>query len=192
MPEWADSLSKGVGTSRSRVDVDLARRLREEEARIARERAEAARRAAEKVARRQAAEEAARRQAAQQAASAEAARRPKRVSKWPSMLAAAVVILLGAFVGQRIISSDEVPQQAGTPYPIVTAPPAESNPPETTPAKPPAGSGGIRLDTYTVKPGDTLESIAQQFDRTPVEVSQANGAYGGLIRIRTGQVINIP
>jgi LysM repeat protein len=185
MPEWADSLSHGASAARSRVDVDLAKRLQEEEARIIRERAEAARRAAEEAARRKAAEEAAQRQAAQEAVAA----KPRRVSKLPSILAAAAVILLGAFVGTRLVGSESAPPpEAATPFPLTT--PTPSVPKSSV--RPTAMPQRAHLSTYVVKPGDTLESIADKFGRTPLEISQANGAFGGLIRVRTGQVINIP
>lgn len=200
MPEWADSLSHAAEAPpgrRSRVNIDLAKRLREEEAaRIARRKAEeeARRRAAAEAARR-AKEEAARRQAAARQAARTAAdrRKSKKISKWPSVLAALAVIALGAFVGQRIVGTDTAPQEAVTPFPLATTEPAVSAPPAATvpPASPPSVRSD-RLDTYTVKPGDTLESIAKQFGRTPEEISRVNGAYGGLIRVKPGQVINIP
>ncbi|MEX2043448.1 MAG: LysM domain-containing protein [Patescibacteria group bacterium] len=199
MPEWADSLShvaQAPPARHSRVSVDLAKRLREEEAaRIARKKAEeeARRRAAAEAARR-AKEEAARRQAAAKQAARDAAahRKGKRVSKWPSILAALAVIALGAFVGQRIIGSETAPQEGPTPFPLATAEPTVSAPPAATSPPPSTTAQSDRLDTYTVKPGDTLESIAEQFGRTPEEISRVNGAHGGLIRVKPGQVINIP
>lgn len=197
MPGWADSLSAPAGEEparRSRLSIDLARRLQEEEAaRIARRRAEeeARRRAAAEAARR-AKEEAARRKAAEEAAHRQArAKRPRKVSKWPSILAALAVILLGAFVGQRLVGggADAPSQPAPTAFPVVSEAPAATQ----APAAPPQAATQVDdQDTYTVEPGDTLESIAQRFDRSPEDISEANGAYGGLIRVRPGQVINIP
>ena len=203
MPEWADSLSHGADAARPKVNVDLAKRLREEDAaRIARRKAEeeARRRAAAEAARlaaQKAAQAAARRKAAAHphpapsARSAPSARtRRRKVSKWPSVLAALAVIALGTFVGQRIVGGDNAPQEGATPFPLASAPSASTTAPGSAP--PASEPQSSRLDTYKVKPGDTLESIAEQFGRTPTEISRVNGAHGRLIKVRPGQVINIP
>ena len=197
MPEWASSLQQDAPLPQAKVRIDFSKRMQEEEAaRIARQRAaaEAARKAAEETARRiaaqrQAAEQAARQRAQTQAPSASSRRR--KVSKWPSVVAAGIVILLGAFVGQRLVGG-EAPQETPTPFPLSFGEPSASEAPAAAPAAPEGEPDTAQLDTYTVKAGDTLESIAEQFGRTPEEISRANGTPDGLIRVRTGQVINIP
>lgn len=177
MPEWAESLQQDAPTTQSRLKVDLVARLRQEEAAAA-ARAKAARAAAEQV----------RREAAQRAAAAAAARKQaakqekKRVSKWPSALAALAVIIIGGFVGMAYQRAETEKETTPSPAPTLAA--TETASPSARPAVAPA--------TYTVLAGDTLESIAERFGRTPLEISRVNGSTNRPISVKPGQVINLP
>jgi LysM repeat protein len=79
------------------------------------------------------------------------------------------------FANQRLI----IPAGGTTPPP--TAPPGGGNP------TPPPATGG----TYTVRRGDTLGRIAQQFGTTVAAIAQANN-IANINRIFVGQVLTVP
>lgn len=55
-----------------------------------------------------------------------------------------------------------------------------------------AGQTENNPDTYTVKPGDTLESIAAQFGLSPEDIIKANSQDGQIGRLTPGQELSIP
>lgn len=197
MPDWAQSLDQDAAVPQSGVDMDLVQRMQQQEEEN-RARIEAERLAAE-----QKREEAARQAAAAQAtqptptvstAPPQGAAPPPpppparhRVPKWPSALAALAVILIGGFIAVRS-------QSGGAPEPDAAQAPVETETPQpdAEPSDPAATVPDERITTYKVKPGDTLESIAEQVGKTPEEISRANGAAEYLIKPEAGQVINIP
>lgn len=189
MPGWAQSLQQDAPASQSDLKVDLVERMRQEEAaaaaraKAAQEAAERARQEAEARAR---AAAAARKQAARHQPPARKAKR--RISKWPSALAALVVILVGGYAGMAYQRADQE-----TPSPESSVSPGETPGSSPDPAvTDPLASPGGDLSTYTVQPGDTLESIAKRFGETPAEVSRVNGGNKRPLELRSGQVINIP
>jgi len=75
-----------------------------------------------------------------------------------------------------------------------TVPPAK--PPVKPTAKPPAKKPGkvtepIFNAKYTVKPGDTLASVAKRYKITREQLAHANG-YGTGAGLRTGEVLKVP
>ena len=83
------------------------------------------------------------------------------------------------YVGQVL----EIPG-SGTPVPVTPVPTAVPGP-TTQPTQPPA------TQTYTVRPGDTLTKIAQQFGTTVQAIAQANNIVNVNL-IYVGQVLIIP
>lgn len=63
-----------------------------------------------------------------------------------------------------------------------------ANPPVNLPVNPPAPSNA---QTYTVRPGDTLGSIAERYGTTVDAICQANGIANPNV-IEVGQVLNMP
>ncbi|MEX2209483.1 MAG: LysM peptidoglycan-binding domain-containing protein [Patescibacteria group bacterium] len=192
MPGWARSLQQDTSSPQSDLKVDLVERMRQEEAAAA-ARAKAAREAEER-ARQEAAQRARATSAAQQQTPRQAGNRAatgktkRRVSKWPSALAALAVILIGGYVGieyQR--ASEEQAAPSPEPSAFVEETPIAS-PGLADPTAP--SEDGVRA--YTVQAGDTLESIAERFDETPEEISRVNGGNKRPIEFQPGQVINIP
>jgi len=80
----------------------------------------------------------------------------------------------------------------GTPRPASPTPGASASPsasptPTSTPTPPPTPV----VTTYTVKPGDTLTAIADQFKSTPDAIQRANN-ISDPTAIQVGQVLTIP
>jgi len=71
------------------------------------------------------------------------------------------------------------------------APPGKKQPP----VKKPAAKGGkqppIFSNTYQVRPGDTLDKLAEKFGVSRVELAHANGLGTGA-GLRTGQELKVP
>ena len=71
----------------------------------------------------------------------------------------------------------------GAYHPNGQAPAATANPADPAQGKPPAPDSrdDVRFwhDTYAVKPGDTVESIAKQFGTTAAKLTEANSLDGG-------------
>ncbi|HEY2089885.1 MAG TPA: LysM domain-containing protein [Mycobacterium sp.] len=77
-------------------------------------------------------------------------------------------------------------------------PPAKKPPAKKPPAKkPPAGKepGGkqppLMSGSYTVKPGDTLDKLAEKFGISRVDLAHANGLGTGA-GLKTGTVLHVP
>lgn len=139
------------------------------------------------------------------AAPAPQARPARRVFPWSQVLgarrivavAAGVVVLLLAAVGLLLRS------QAATPPPTPTLTFTATAPPTNTPTPPPPTSTPSVTPTprptetpipptkYTVRPGDSLGSIATRFSTT-IEALQAFNGLGQSDVIQVGQVIQIP
>ncbi len=67
-------------------------------------------------------------------------------------------------------------------------PPVKASP---KPAAKTASQPPIFSNSYTVKPGDTLDKLAEKFGVTRVELAHANGLGTGA-GLRTGQVLKVP
>jgi LysM repeat protein len=81
------------------------------------------------------------------------------------------------------------PTTKTTPPPVkATTPPASAAPAKTAAksAQPPVMSG-----SYTVKAGDTLDSLAEKFGISRVDLAHANGLGTGA-GLKTGEVLHVP
>jgi LysM repeat protein len=103
------------------------------------------------------------------------ARRPGRLVFWLAggALVVALIVVAGRLVASRSVPAAEppaVPAAAvqATPTPMLETPAAD-----LSVAEPPAEAMHEPV-YYTVEPGDTLESIARQFDTTVAELLEAN------------------
>ena len=95
---------------------------------------------------------------------------------------------LGASAGVASPSASPSLPPSASPSPAPTPTPTAS--PKAT-RKPSPSPGGGSGQTYTVKPGDTLSSIALKFGTTVKALSKLNGITDPSL-IRSGQVLKIP
>jgi len=100
---------------------------------------------------------------------------PRRLRLWLARLAAPAALLLAATVAVLLVrsalESGESSRTATTTAPAVTTRPA------TTRAQPPPRTKTTRAATaqfYRVRPGDTLETIAEQYGTTVEELLTLN------------------
>jgi len=85
-----------------------------------------------------------------------------------------------------LVPAIETPGSAEPQATVAPAPTQEAPAPEQPPAQ---GEGSVIF--HTVQPGDTLYSIAQQYDTTPEAISQVNGLVNPN-QIVVGQELKIP
>jgi LysM repeat protein len=72
------------------------------------------------------------------------------------------------------------------PPPVSKTPAPKPKPPAKKPSQPP-----IFNSSYTVRKGDTLESVAKKYDISRVALAHANG-YGTGAGLRTGEKLKVP
>jgi LysM repeat protein len=77
-----------------------------------------------------------------------------------------------------------------TPTATLTTTPTITGTPTSTPTVPPTGTPTPEVTTYIVRPGDTLSTIAAQFDVTVEALMEANGLTNHMIQV--GQELIIP
>lgn len=85
------------------------------------------------------------------------------------------------------------PPPAPTP-PVTTTPPPKTVPPPGKTTKPPTkpvDKEPVMSNTYTVKAGDTLNSLAKKFGISRVELAHDNGLGTGA-GLKTGQKLKVP
>jgi LysM repeat protein len=73
--------------------------------------------------------------------------------------------------------------------PVKKPVPKKKAPPPTS--KKPGDNDPVMSNSYTVKPGDTLDKLAEKYGISRVDLAHANGLGTGA-GLRTGQVLHVP
>jgi LysM repeat protein len=102
------------------------------------------------------------------------------------------------YISQTTINLTEPPSTGATPPPGKAPPPATTPPKKTTtppkktaPAPKKSTQPPVFSNSYVVKAGDTLDSLAKKFGITRVELAHANGLGTGA-GLKTGQKLKVP
>ncbi|HZQ08795.1 MAG TPA: LysM domain-containing protein, partial [Anaerolineae bacterium] len=93
-------------------------------------------------------------------------------------------------VGQRLVISGTVAENVVTPSPTARGP-TQTTPPQSTTSPTKTASNALATDTYIVKAGDTLATIAVRFGVTVAELQRLNNLSNPNL-IAVGQRLLIP